>query len=546
MAWPGSFVGLLIVRPSMLRVVEWVETRTGLVRSCKGFLLEEIPGSAGWAQVFGSVTLFVFLVQALTGILLALNFAPTPTEAYQSLRYITYQVFAGRLVHGLHHWGATAMVIAAFVHMTQVFLYGAYKKPREATWMIGVALLLLILAFGLTGYLLPWDNRAYWGTVVTTRIMASAPVMGRLLSRISGAGDGIGAVTYARFYAMHTILLPAATVSLVFAHVYLVRRHGVAPATEVVATAQRFYPKQMFRDLVAIFVSFSLLFAAAAFLEVPMERVADPSDTSYTPRPEWYFLFLFEALKLFSGALEWIGTFALPSIAVALLLGVPFLPARLRLNKKLPAVASVTLVASLWGTLTLAAIQGSPRRMVSVPQEALEWAQIAPEETAGMGYFRSLGCGSCHNLITGFPKTGPNLAASELHHPKQWLAQHFRHPAPENTGRPLPLTELNALALFIANLKPGSMGVMQRMSSQFVRGAQVYVIGACNTCHKVNGAGGGIGPPLNGLAERRSKEWTEAHFLSPAKLSPGSVMPPYQFSREDEDAILLYLFSLSN
>ena len=134
------------------------------------FLYEDIPGSSGWHQVFGSVAVFLFLVQAFTGILLAFNYAPTPGDAYNSLHYIITEVTGGRLIHGLHHWGASMMIVVVVLHMTQVFLFGAYKKPREATWMVGVVLLLLALGFGLTGYLLPWDNRAYWGTVVTTQI----------------------------------------------------------------------------------------------------------------------------------------------------------------------------------------------------------------------------------------------------------------------------------------------------------------------------------------------------------------------------------------
>ena len=124
--------------------------------------------------------MFLFMVQAFTGILLAFNYAPTPGDAYNSLKYIVTEVTGGRLIHGLHHWGASMMIVVVVLHMTQVFVFGAYKKPREATWMVGVVLLLLTLAFGLTGYLLPWDNRAYWGTVVTTQIAGQVPLAGVL------------------------------------------------------------------------------------------------------------------------------------------------------------------------------------------------------------------------------------------------------------------------------------------------------------------------------------------------------------------------------
>src|SRR4051794_26051106 len=150
------------------RVVAWIEDRTGFSTLAKRAFLEEIPASAGWPQAFGSVALFLCLIQAISGILLSFNFAGTPGDSYNSLRYIIHDVPMGSMLHGLHHWGASLLMIVVVLHMGQVFLYGAYKKPREATWIAGVCLLLLILGFSLSGYLLPWDNRAYWGTMVTT------------------------------------------------------------------------------------------------------------------------------------------------------------------------------------------------------------------------------------------------------------------------------------------------------------------------------------------------------------------------------------------
>src|ERR1700693_3341773 len=212
------------------RVFAWFYHRTGVESAIRNFLYEQIPASSGWHQFFGSVSVFLFLVQAFTGALLAFNYAPTPGDAYNSLRYILTELTAGRLIRGLHHWGASMMIVVVVLHMVQVFLYGAYKKPREATWMVGVVLLLVTLAYGLTGYLLPWDNRAYWGTVVTTQIAGQAPVVGPYLTRFLGGGGAVGVVTFARFYGMHVLLLPPATLLLIALHVYLVRKHGGAPA----------------------------------------------------------------------------------------------------------------------------------------------------------------------------------------------------------------------------------------------------------------------------------------------------------------------------
>jgi ubiquinol-cytochrome c reductase cytochrome b subunit len=169
------------------RLVDWIEHRTGLETAVKNFLLEEIPASSGWHQVFGSVAMFLFLVQAFTGLLLAFNYAPTPGDAYSSLKYIVSELTGGALIRGLHHWGGSMMIVVVVLHMSQVFLYGAYKKPREATWGVGIALLLLT----------PTDspdtccrgtNRAYWETVVTTQIASKAPLLGPYLTRLLG-GD---------------------------------------------------------------------------------------------------------------------------------------------------------------------------------------------------------------------------------------------------------------------------------------------------------------------------------------------------------------------
>src|SRR5215813_8124548 len=222
---------------------DWLDHRTGVHTGVRKFMLEDIPASSGWHQVFGSVAVFLFMVQAFTGALLAFNYAPTPGDAYNSLRYILTEVTAGRLMRGLHHWGASMMIVVVVLHMIQVFLYGAYKRPRETTWMVGVVLLLLTLAYGLTGYLLPWDNRAYWGTVVTTKIAASAPFLGPYLTRLLGSEGPIGVVTFARFFGLHVLLLPPATAVLIGIHVYLVRKHGVTPAPgDELVQPKKFYP----------------------------------------------------------------------------------------------------------------------------------------------------------------------------------------------------------------------------------------------------------------------------------------------------------------
>ncbi len=541
------------MRSRVSEFASWLDHRTGLQASVSRFLLEDIPASAGWPQVFGSVALFLFLIQSLTGILLALNYAPTSGDAYTSITYIVRQVAAGRMIHGLHHWGASAMVIVVVLHMAQVFLFGAFRKPRETTWLAGVVLLLFTLAFGLTGYLLPWDNKAYWGTVVTTKIMAGLPIVGPVLTRLAGASDGVGSITFSRFYTLHTLLLPAGTVALIVFHVYLVRRHGIAPSRLDIEEKQKFYPKQLFRDFCAVFVAFLCLFLAASFLNVPLERMADPTDASYVPRPEWYFLFLFQLLKVFPGRLEIIGTLVLPTLAMLTLVLLPFMhTARIDpFRGRTQSVCAVALVFSAWLGLTAAASWSGPRPKgkAAVPPEATEWARNSPEVIAGSGYFRALHCESCHNLLVGDPKPGPTLGITGIQHPRDWLLQHFtdesQTPGDERAGSSLSVPQRNALVIFVASLKPDSLQTLSAISPEFVNGAQTFVANACASCHKVNGVGGDIGPPLNGLINRRSEGWIRAHFAAPRKLSPGSIMPPYHFNQKDEQDLIRYLFSLS-
>lgn len=541
------------MRGLISQLAAWVDHRTGLQTAISGFLLEDIPASAGWPQVFGSVALFLFLIQGLTGILLALNYAPTAGEAYTSVTYIVRQVAGGRMIQGLHHWGASLMIIVVLLHLAQVFIFGAFRKPREATWIAGVVLLLLTLAFGLTGYLLPWDNKAYWGTVVTIRIFAGIPVVGHLLTRLAGAADGVGSLTFARFYALHTLLLPAATVGLITIHVYLVRRHGITPSQFRTEGKQKFYPKQLFRDLSTVFLAFLCLFLAASFLNVPLERMADPADTEYVPRPEWYFLFLFQLLKVFPGRLELIGTLVLPSLTISILTLLPFLHRThvTILKGRLRSTCVAALAFSIWLGLTGAAgwTAPHPRRNANVSAQATEWARVSPEVIAGAGYFRSLHCDSCHNLIVGTPKPGPTLGLAGIQHPRDWMLQHFTDQSQARSdGREpssLSIPQRNTLLIFVASLRPESLQTLSAVSPEFINGAQAFASNACASCHKVNGIGGDIGPSLNGLVNRRNESWVRAHFASPRKLSPGSIMPPYHFVQKDEQDLIAYLFSLS-
>ena len=207
--------------------LDWLEERSGIVGGVKYFLFRNVPRDTNWMQTLGSATLTAFLVQAVTGVILAMYYKPDPQNAYASIQNITNDVTLGWLVRGMHRWGASVFIILMFLHMARVFLFGAYKYPRELNWIIGVLLLILGMLEGFTGYLLPWDQTAYWATVVGINLNGTGPIVGPFLSSILRGGAEIGPDTLARFYSIHMLILPGAIIALIGLHLYLVIRLGV-------------------------------------------------------------------------------------------------------------------------------------------------------------------------------------------------------------------------------------------------------------------------------------------------------------------------------
>jgi menaquinol-cytochrome c reductase cytochrome b subunit len=207
--------------------LDWLEERSGIVGATRYFLFRKVPAETNWFHTLGSATLTAFIVQLITGVVLAMYYKPTPAEAYESIQAITNDVTLGWLVRGMHRWGASVFIILLFLHMGRVFLFGAYKYPRELNWLVGVLLLVLALLEGLTGYLLPWDQTSYWATVVAININATAPIAGPFIADFLRGGAEIGENTLARFYAIHMLLVPGALIGLITLHLWLVIRNGV-------------------------------------------------------------------------------------------------------------------------------------------------------------------------------------------------------------------------------------------------------------------------------------------------------------------------------
>jgi quinol---cytochrome c reductase cytochrome b subunit, bacillus type len=209
-----------------ISAVDWVDERTSLSGAARWLMFRKVPKGTNWFYTLGSATMFAFLSQAVTGVFLAMYYDPSPTRAYESARYITNEVFLGEFVRGMHKWGATAMVVLIFLHMGRTFFFGAYKYPRELNWIIGVVLVILTFVMALTGYLLPFDQRSYWATIVANNITASGPLVGPYLADFLRAGPEFGATTLARFYAIHMLLIPGLIFALIGAHLYLVAKLG--------------------------------------------------------------------------------------------------------------------------------------------------------------------------------------------------------------------------------------------------------------------------------------------------------------------------------
>ena len=224
--------------------IGWVDERTSLSGAARWVMFRKVPRGTNWFYTLGSGTMFAFLSQAITGVFLAMYYDPSPTRAYESARFITNEVFLGEFVRGMHKWGSTVMIVLIFLHMGRVFFFGAYKYPRELNWIIGVVLVILTFIMGLTGYLLPFDQRSYWATIVANNITASGPLVGPYLGDFLRAGPEFGATTLSRFYAIHMLLVPGAIAALIGAHIYLVTKLGTTAPPWLKPEEKRSLPEE--------------------------------------------------------------------------------------------------------------------------------------------------------------------------------------------------------------------------------------------------------------------------------------------------------------
>jgi len=349
----------MTTQPSAIeKVFAFVDERVGLKTLQAKMLNEPVPGGSRWAYVFGSILLFIFIMQAVTGVLLMFYYVPTADHAYASTQYIIHNVDYGWFLLGYHFWGSTAMVVCVFAHMSQVFLWGAYKKPRELVWLIGLALFGIVMGFGFTGYLLPWDQRAYWATTVGVEIMDKTPLLGDFMARFLKGGATPGQMTLSRFFVIHVMVLPAALMGLAGLHVFLFRKAGPAgpfrgSVEEIKAKTDYFFPRQIWKDMVGMVLVFLIICSLAIWEPVVLLEEAAPDPGDYHPEPEWYFLFLFQLLRLkvFAGEFgQFLGAIALPGAFMALLAALPFIdrsPERNIFKRPIALIGWIVVMATI-------------------------------------------------------------------------------------------------------------------------------------------------------------------------------------------------------
>jgi ubiquinol-cytochrome c reductase cytochrome b subunit len=428
----------------------------------KPFLEKPLPGGLGWTVTLGSLCALLFGVQVVSGMILAFYYNPSPDQAYASIHYIMNDVAMGAMLRGIHHWGAGALVIFVFVHLTTSFFSGAFKSPRELTWITGVCLFLLTLGFGFTGYLLPWDQKAYWATVVSTNIPRDIPVIGNFIARVLVGGDTVSGLTLTRFYAIHTLVLTALAVLCVASHIYLVRIHDIADHGTTPAEGQqkkyRFFPEHLFRCSIAFGIVFGVVLVLSIFAEVPLEKEAGTVDPAYLPRPEWYYMWLFQLLTFFPGKFEIVGSLVIPMIGIVILFCLPFLSkTNLRSMVDRP-LASAAGIACLVGIvyLTLMGFEGarSYGDVLMVPDRPL-----TRSEKRGLRLYVDRECSYCHHVLgKGGRIVGPDLSnVVAKDRTKAWLQKFVKDPQAVSPWSIMPKydlsdDELSSLADFLLSL----------------------------------------------------------------------------------------------
>ncbi len=551
---------------------------------------EPLPRGVGIFHTTGSMCVFLAVHQIITGILMAFYYTPSPEVAWESIRYVDEKVAFGRVVHGLHHWGSSAFVVLVFIHMIRVFVYAAYKGRRRWTWSVGVALFFVVLGFGFTGYLLPWDMKAYFGTKVGANILGYAPLVGPGLKTLILGGPEISELTMPRFYALHVLVLPALLLGLMGLHLFLIRLHGITPPwtrdDEPVDYPWRFFPDQAVRDSAMVLGLFLLLLLLAAGAGANLGEKADPTTMAFAPHPEWYFLGLQQLLRYFQGRWQLLGTFVIPSTAALLLVLLPFLDrnperrlARRPVALTLGAVAVLAVVGlTIQGYLFLRVERRELARLTQPPAEPeTETATPAPQPAAeasdrefsardlafGERIYGLLRCAECHageGVGRGL-NIPPSLDFSGDRFRPDWLMGYLqdiperryeaknRRPVLRMPDYRLNPRELRGLTAYLTSLTQPDLFELtdadfgEPSDAAIELGRRLYAEERCGTCHVLAGAGEPDAPDLDGVGRRLRARFIYQIIRTPQRLIPGTTMEDSLLDADEVRALTQFLMS---
>jgi ubiquinol-cytochrome c reductase cytochrome b subunit len=467
----------------------WLNARTGLDTLLHTALDEPIPGGARLAYIFGSGLLFIFISQVITGIFLAFYYVPSADHAHTTVAYITKTVTAGSFLRSLHFYGASAMVVVLLLHLSQTYIYGAYKCRRELLWLSGCVLFGLVLAMAFTGYLLPWDQRAYFATAVGTNAIGEVPLLGESLMRLVRGGTEMGTLTVSRFFVAHVFFIPACIFALLASHIFFFRKAGPAgPYTadpcDPKEKTEPFYPRQVLMDLSLTALLILALGFISFFVPATLGPPANPADAQYVPRPEWYYLPIFQWLKYWHGAASVIGVLVVPAILVLAVLAVPFLD---RSIERRPWKRPIAMGSYAFVLFTLIGL--GLRSEYQDKQDTSVAQQLAKQEQEEKDYMRK--------------PFEPELSAASL--------------AAANVVLADPLA---------------------------AKGKTIFEAQSCNACHGDGGVGTAAAPALIGIGAKYSSDQLAALLKHPNEKMTSGGMPAVDLPADDLKALIAYLQSL--
>ena len=464
----------------------WFDARLSVRATLMPMMQHPIPrasaGPLGWWYVFGSASLTLLIVQILTGIGLALVYVPSADKAYDSLLYLNYDQSLGWFIRALHYYAGSGMVVLVLAHATQVFLHGAYKYPRELTWVLGVLLLLCTLGMFFSGQILRWDPDAYWGLAVGGSMAGRVPVAGPWLVRQMLGGPVIGADSLNRFFALHVFVIPGALLFFLAIHLWLVLKRGISappvpgqpvdPKTydeeyeKQLKTGVPFLGDAMLKD--AFFSSLAVIAVVVLAAVLGPEGPSGPPDPTLAganPRPEWPFLWLFALLSLSPAGAETFVILVFPVILIAILFLVPFVSNRgERAPSRRPvAVLSVIVIYTVLGVLTYQGVTSpwSPQMTAwsgePVPEDLVR--NSTPLRLQGAALFQNKDCRNCHALLGGGGKRGPDLTTVGVRLTRDQLIDQISNGTPGGGnmpayGKQISPAEMTALVAFLENLRP--------------------------------------------------------------------------------------------